>query len=200
MTPPGRRPAYECSFVLAYDLPSENLTDIRRAEHKNRIEVVRSTATQLFHRLGVQTTESVILISPEHEKEVKDAIETVLHMYESLERDLRKEGEDLDLDPLIRIIGLSSAQTRAYKDLAIRYIERKATESANYLERVTDRLEELKSAKTIARTLKNLERHRKGWEEIQRMASELELSNDWDIPRIIDQIDRVIARTEKELG
>jgi len=200
LNPKTRRPAYQCSFVLAYDLPSENLTEIKRAEQKNRVEVVRSTATQLFHKLGVQTTESVILIAPEHERKVKESIEKVLHMYELLGRDLRKEGLDVELEPLIRVIGLSSAQTRAYKDLAVRYIERKAGESADYLERTVNRLEEIKSPKAINRVLKNLERHRRGWEEIQRLASGLDLSNDWDIPRILDQIDRVAARVGKVLG
>lgn len=200
MNPPTKRHAYEVTFLVAYDLPSENIKALKHSGFYHQVESVRSTSVQFFHKLGVQTTESVILIAPEHEKQVKETIELVTKLYAGLQHDLNVAKIDVKLDPMIRIIGLSSAQTRAYRDLAVRYIEKKAAESGDYLEAVMERLEELKSPKAIRKALKNLERHRKGWAEIQSLVCELSLSNDWDIPRILNQIDRVISRVEKGLG
>jgi len=199
MTPPEKRPAYEVSFLVVYDIPSGNRVDLENPEHVHRVETVRSKATQLFHKLGVQTTESVILISPERENRVDETVELVKKWYGDLERQLHKEGLDIELEAIIEVLGLSSKQTEAYKKLAVNFIEKKAGDSGRYCERVFNGLEENRSAKSILKILKNLEKHRRSWAEIQKLCCEMKLSNDWNIPKILAGIDDVIEVARKRL-
>jgi hypothetical protein len=154
---------------------------------------VRSRATQLFHKLGVQATESVILISPEREKKVEESVAAVLKWYSDLQHELKVEGLDVRLEPVIEIMGLSSKQTQAYKNLAISFVERKAGDSGRYCERVFNSLEEPHDAQALERIIKNLEKHRRSWADLQGLCSELSLSNDWSIPEILAGIDTVIG-------
>ena len=195
MTPRKKRKRaknFQSAFIVAYDLPSENIKALGTQVRRDSVNSVRSYSSQLFHSLGAQTTESVILVSPARESNIKPIIETVKRMYQSLHDEFFSKGLDLDLVPIIEVIGLSTKQRKQYEALAIRYIENKAVACAKYLTRVEHKLEKSRSQKQILRLIFNLEKYRKTWEEIQRLTSELALSNDWHIPRILADIDKLL--------
>jgi len=48
--------------AIVYDLPSENMRIYTDGEVRDRVRAVRVRSTQLLHGLGVQCTESVILV------------------------------------------------------------------------------------------------------------------------------------------
>ena len=177
----------ETAFVIAYDLPSENRSFFENGKKKTeffyKIRNTRVSAITKLHKLGILTTESVILVPKSNEKVIKQAIDHVMKMYEDLNKELSQNGIPTIGMPLIKVIPLNSRQTEDFKEIAQRKISKKLDE---VLERLNDVLENLDDVvdEVARRKIKyNMNKQRKELERIQRICEELgiDLSGKFDL-------------------
>jgi hypothetical protein len=108
-------------LVLVYDLPSEcqkNLSD----ETKARLRSARVKSVKVLHRLGLQCTESVILVPSVNVDKINEAIEKVSEYY--------SEVSDISETPEIEIIEISTVQKNQYLKIAKRYLDKRINEIA----------------------------------------------------------------------
>jgi len=70
--------------IVVYDLPSENYKVLKGTGLEAKVRSVRVGCVERLHRLGLQCTESVIIVNPRRLSEVEATIETVNRKYEAL--------------------------------------------------------------------------------------------------------------------
>jgi hypothetical protein len=108
-------------LVIVYDLPSEcikNLSD----ETKARLRSARVKSVKVLHKLGLQCTESVILVPSVNVDKINEAIEKVSEYYATV--------EDLNETPEIEIIEINQVQKNQYLKIAKRYLDKRINEIA----------------------------------------------------------------------
>jgi len=108
--------------AIVYDLPSENMRVYEDGEIRDRVRAVRVRSTQLLHGLGVQCTESVILVPSENTRAIEPTISRVRGLYRDLEATLRERGLYLNLEPIIETLRLTHEQASRLIPIAQRRI------------------------------------------------------------------------------
>jgi pyruvate-formate lyase-activating enzyme len=116
-------------LVIVYDLPSEcmkNLSD----ETRQKLRTARVKSVKVLHKLGLQCTESVILVPGINVDKVSQAIEKVAQFY--------SEVSDINENPEIEIIEISTVQKNQYLKIAKRYLDKRINEIAFIAQNLTN--------------------------------------------------------------
>jgi len=182
--------------IVVYDLRSEQTKNIKHSQFAAEVERIRIWATMKFHRLGVMSTESVILVAPEMESEIEATIQQIKERYQQLERKLMENGLVLSFMPLIRVIELTANQIDAFREVAQRNLLSRIDAT---LERVNDILETIDSITEQERRRKlryQLNRLSRTWNTIRDFCVSLGINVTRDIDYLIEIIDQARERLE----
>jgi len=176
--------------IVVYDLPSENYRHIRTGEYVNKVRAVRVWSTYKLHSLGVECTESVILVSPSRLDNVERAIHEVNERYARL----REETRLYELVPRIEVLPRYQDQIDPLKRHAEHRIMQRIDET---VERVSGLLETIHEITEEARrrTLRyRLNRLAREWNTINELARELGINLTRDIEYLISLIEDASRR------
>ncbi|MEM2352312.1 MAG: hypothetical protein QXT26_07880 [Thermoproteota archaeon] len=176
--------------VVVYDLPSENMVMFKEnLEAQRKIKNMRIRCIRLLHSLGVQCTESVILVSPERYDMVDSVVNNVISVYESSGFQLPR--------PLIRVIDLHGFQLDAFRELAIRNIVRRLDYTIELVSDIITRLEELIREGRAGRVTTNLRRLKREWMTIRELAESLGITLPRDYSYLIELIDEALEELRR---
>ena len=180
--------------VVVYDLGSENLMVFRGAEVFDKVRAARVRCVQLLHSLGVQCTESVILVSPSKAQKVDGAIQKVKQIYLELNEALRANGFYVRLEPIIQVLDLTANQADRLIPLAERRLLASLDRAIDHVSRLLDELEAITEASRLRRVKANLRRLHNQWNSIFDMARRLGIDLSRDYETLIDLIDEALRR------
>ena len=183
----------EVAFVLVYDLPSENHNIFGAPHVNNLVRNTRVTSTYLLHSLGVQCTESVILVPRENAGRVNSVIENVMENYRRLWNQIREMGLRIEIDPLIRVIQISGEQFNTFRELAERRLRERIEEAITRLERLSEEIHEITEEGKRRQIRRRLTVERREWLEISAIARELGINLSGDFTRVIELIDEALG-------
>lgn len=174
------------SYIVVYDLPSENLSYLS-AEEKRIVRNVRVRSIQLLHKLGIQCTESVILVSPTMVDKVDSTIDKVMDMYRSL--------DFLTYLPIIRKLSLTQDQFETFRDLADRRILEVIDSTIERISNLLDEIDNIVDQNILNRIRYNLNRTKSNIIQLREFAKQLDISRDRDFDLLISIIDKAIEKT-----
>jgi len=182
-------------FIIAYDLPSENLKGID-ALAKQIIRNTRVKATIKLQVLGLQSTQSVILSSKDR-KQIEETVSEVMKLYDQLNSVLRGEYDFTVGRPLIKIIEITQTQFLAFKDLAEKQLIERLE---GLIEKFTDILGEIDLITDEAkkhRMLKNFKQQKRSVQQIYELAKELGINIDKQYKLLSEMIETAIEVLEQ---
>jgi hypothetical protein len=116
-------------LVIVYDLPSECQKNLSQ-ETRQKIRTARVKSVKVLHKLGLQCTESVILVPSTQADKISQAIEKVAQFY--------SEVEDINENPEIEIIEINQVQKAQYLKIAKRYLDKRINEIAQIAQTLGD--------------------------------------------------------------
>jgi len=173
----------ETTKILVYDLPSENINNLD-SEIKNKIRNVRVTSTKLLHSLGVQCTESVILIAPSRISRIETTIAKVNQLYSSL---------PIALTPNIVVLPLTQQQQESLSQLAKSRIQERVEESINRISLLLDNLAQITETRIRTRIRSNVNELKRQFITLKQICDELRISVR-DMDYLIKLIDEALSK------
>jgi len=171
--------------ILVYDLPSENVKSYPN-DIKSRVRSVRVTCTRLLHNLGVQATESVILVAPSKLKYVDSIITIVNEMYSKL---------NLLLQPTIVVLPITESQQNTLNVLAQKRIDEQVEEATKRVSVLLKNIENINDEKTKKKIKKSTLELRRAYITLKQFCEELGL-NTKKIDYLIENIDNALERMQ----
>jgi hypothetical protein len=183
----------EVAFVLVYDLPSENHNIFGAPHVNNLVRNTRVTCTYMLHSLGVQCTESVILVPRENATRVNTVIENVMESYRRLWNTIREMGLRIEISPLIRVIQITGEQFNTFRELAERRLRERIEEAITRLTRISEEIHEITEEEKRRQIRRRLTVERREWLEIERLSRELGINLSGDFSRVIQIIDEALG-------
>jgi len=169
--------------VLVYDLPSENINNIPK-EIKNKIRNCRVKSTKLLHGLGIQATESVILIAPSKLERVNSIIEKVNQLYANL---------GLGLNPIILTMPITQNQQASLSVLASNRINQQVQETINRISLLIDNLAQITESRIRNRVRSNITELRRTYVTLKQICDELGIQIS-DMDYLIQLIDQALSQ------
>jgi len=184
--------------VVAYDLPSEHIRRLGNDDNKRKVRNLRLRCVYRLHGLGLQTTESVILVPSSRRGRIEGVINYVRTEYGALELELRDQGIDIELVPLIEVIPITIEQRDRFRVLAERrlreFIDRKIDEICRLLEQIEEITERARRRELRYRYNRlNVE-----FVNLHEAARELGIDLERDFEYIFNLLDTTIRRLERE--
>jgi len=158
----------EKGAIIAYDLPSENRVEVKDKKVYNRIRTTRILSTIKLHRLGILTTESVILIPNSTKQKISETVNEVYKLYQALNEDLEKNYNMNIGEPLIKVIPLTQKQQTDFKELAERKIKERLDKTIERLTELLNELETIIEENKKKKIRNNLRKQRKELERIEQ--------------------------------
>jgi len=183
----------EVAYIVVYDLPSENHNIFAIPNINSLVRNTRVTCTYLLHSLGVQCTESVVLIPRENAHKINTVIETVKQNYNRLWNTIREMGLRIEIDPLIRVISVTGEQFSTFKELAERRLRERIEEAISRLQRIYNEIHEISEEEKKRQIRRRLTVERREWVEIERLARSLGINLSGDFSRIVELIDETLG-------
>jgi hypothetical protein len=180
--------------ALVYDLASENMNIFRGSNVFDLVRTARIKCVLLLHGLGVPCTESVILVAPNKTQYVDRTIALVNETYERLNEQLRANGFNVRLQPIIQVLDLNTVQYTRLLPLAQRRLMSSLDRAIDHVSRLIDDLEAITEEARLRRARINLRRLANNWNRIISMARQLgiDLSTDYNV--LVDLIDEALRR------
>lgn len=163
----------EGAYIVAYDLPSENVKDLSDVEAKEKVRNVRVGAVLKLHSLGIMCTESVILVPSGKAEKIDSVINEVYSDYEELNKWLETKGFVTLNTPLIRKIKLTAEQKEDFKELAERRVKEKLDEVIESLTNLLNEIENIIEEEKLRRIERNLRRQERELERLEVFCKEL---------------------------
>ena len=178
-------------LILVYDLPSENQKKLEDESAKIAVKNVRIASIRLLHRLGLPSTESVILVPANNREEAERAIEEVKQRYAEL-------SERLGIDvgkPLIRLLQLEREQSETFRELAERRLLERIDEAIDRISDILEVIDEITEEAKIKKLKNNIRRLRREFNTIANLARTLGI----DVRRDMDYLMNLIDQAYEEL-
>jgi ABC-type transporter Mla subunit MlaD len=184
------------SYVKAvvYDLESENMNIFRGSPVFDLVRTARVKCVLLLHGLGVPCTESVILVAPNKAEHVDRTIAICRQIYERLNEQLRANGFNIRLQPIIEVLDLTTVQYTRLLPLAERRLMSSLDRAIDHVSRLIDDLEAITEEARLRRARINLRRLANNWSRINDMARRLGIDLSRDYETLVDLIDEAITR------
>jgi uncharacterized protein involved in propanediol utilization len=191
-------------YVVPYDLPSENVFQLREneketAEEKKKREELRDyvrakrvQATYYLHQLGVLATNSVVLVPQSRAHLIDEVIEEVDKIYNEVNARLEKEGFFQIGMPIIKKIPMVQTQIVDFKDLAEKQLKEKLDKKIDDLASLIQKLQEgVEEGK--ARSIRyNLNSMKKEIDNLEQVAKELGIETDNQFALLAQMINQAI--------
>lgn len=108
--------------MIVYDFPSENITRFESVEQRRRVGDTRIRACRLLRGVGLNATDSLILVPKELVKKAEDRVASVKRLYRELEAEFKNNGVDIRLEPEIRLLPLDREQFNELLPMARRRV------------------------------------------------------------------------------
>jgi hypothetical protein len=172
------------SVIVAYDLPSENIRALNSALAR-KVRAVRVASTELLHRLGLQCTESVILVAPSKVEYVGDTINRVRGLYARL--------PDVTFAPVIEVIRLTAEQQGQFITLAKRRLIERIDEGINRISELFDEIDAITEVRERRNIAYRLTRVRREYTSIMDLARDLGIT-DVSADYLINLIDNLLSK------
>jgi len=180
--------------VLVYDLPSENYRVIQNSSFYDRVRALRVYAITKLHGLGVQCTESVILVSPSNMSRVQDIINDIMVRYSDVKREMEYHGIFLEFKPIIKVLSLTQQQTETFIELARRSLIRRIDEAIGRASRLLEDIELIVEEEKRRRIRYQTTQTIKEWSTILDFARELGIDVTREVEYLIEVLERIIER------
>jgi hypothetical protein len=185
---------------IQYDLGSENLKALDVPDWKRRVKNVRSSCVQKLHKIGLQTTESVLIVPECREDKIDGVVEWVQGKYANLIKGLAQEGASKELlealEPIIAVDHLTGEQTKSKKKLAERAMIKKLNEALDCATKLQERLEGILSPEARHNALLNVSEQIENWENISSIADNLGLY----LPESKNQLLKLLEEAKAKVG
>jgi len=181
----------ERAYVIAYDLPSENHVSIKDENVKMEIRNVRVNATYKLYKLGVNATNSVILVPLSNSDKIDKTIEEVNELYEKLNESIKTRGYGSIGKPLIKKIKILEYQYVDFKELAEKQLMEKLDEQISKLANVISELNEIVEEEKRKKMKYNVNRLSKEIKELEKIASDLELKTNGKFELISEMLKQI---------
>jgi len=173
--------------ILVYDLPSEN-KNILQQEEKRDVRRARVRSVQILHALGIQCTESVILVPRSKISEIANVVSVVIRKYQELNN--RLNGV-LGL-PIIRALDLTGEQKEALIPIAKRRLVNELDRTINLASRAIDELNEIVEQEEQRKIINRIRRIARNWDRIYDIANELGIDLSRDYEYLVSLIDEAL--------
>jgi len=180
------------SFIVVYDLISENWRILRDSELKDKLRAARIRATSLLHNLGVLCTESVVLVSGNRREEIERVVSEINAIYDSVLSEVERALGVAFPRPIIRVLGLDQEQYNAFRELAERRLREAIDANIDRVSSISERMEDLKSSANIRNLLASLRKLKREWLRIKNHVIALGIPLEEDIDYLIELIDSAI--------
>ncbi|MEM2483198.1 MAG: hypothetical protein QXI35_08215 [Candidatus Nezhaarchaeales archaeon] len=173
----------EDAYIVAYDLPSENHKAIVNTKAYAKVRAVRVNCTYKLRDLGIQCTESVILVSPSRSNDIDNVVKEVIESYNNLNKWLKDNGYIELPQPIIKKIKLTAEQKEDFKTLAEMRVKEKLDEIIEGLVDLINEIENIIDEERRRRLERNLEGRAKEAKRLEQLAKEigLETNNKFDL-------------------
>jgi len=182
--------------IVVYDLRSEQVKTIKHSQFSAQVERVRIWATMKLHRLGVMSTESVILVAPEMENEIEATIREIKERYRELERELMEHGLVLSFTPIIRVIELTANQIDAFREIAQRNIISRIDQTLDRVSEILETIDQITEEDRRRKLRYQLNRLVRTWNTIRDFCVSLGINVTRDIDYLIETIDQARERLQ----
>jgi hypothetical protein len=179
---------------VVYDLESENMNIFRGSNVFDLVRTARIKCVLLLHSLGIPCTESVILVAPNKAEHVDRTIAICREIYERLNEQLRANGFNVRLQPIIQVLDLTTVQYARLLPLAERRLLSSLDRAIDHVSRLIDDLEAITEEARLRRARINLRRLANNWSRINDMARRLGIDLSRDYETLVDLIDEAIRR------
>jgi hypothetical protein len=180
--------------AVVYDLESENMNVFRGSPMFDVVRTARVKCVLLLHGLGVPCTESVILVAPNKAQYVDRTIALVNETYERLNEQLRANGFNIRLQPIIQVLDLNTVQYTRLLPLAERRLMSSLDRAIDRVSQIIDDLEAITDEARLRRVRINLRRLANNWSRINDMARRLGIDLSRDYETLVDLIDEALRR------
>jgi len=182
--------------AVVYDLESENQIVFSNSEMKDYVRSCRVRCVQILHSLGVQCTESVVLIAPSRVEDIPRAVERVRQLYNALNETLRRNNLNVELRPIIEVLELTTDQANRLIPIAERRLIAALDAAIDHVNEVIESLNEITEASRRLRIRANLRRLSSNWQRIFEFSRQLGIDISRDYQYLVDLIDSAIERCE----
>jgi len=172
-------------IIIVYDLPSENVKSYPN-DVKSRVRSVRVTSTKILHNLGVQATESVVLVAPSKQKYVDSIIKIVNEMYGKL---------NLLLQPTIVVLPITESQQNTLNVLAQKRIDEQVEEATKRVSTLTKNISNINDENTRKKMKKSLLELRRAYITLKQFCEELGL-NTKKLSDLIEIVDNALEHMQ----
>ena len=186
------------SFIVVYDLVSENWRVLRGSELRDKLRAARIRATSLLHNLGVLCTESVILVSSNRREEVERVISEINAIYDSVLSEIERALGVEFPRPVIRVLRLDQEQYNAFRELAERRLRETLDANIDRVSSLVERMEDLRGSANIRNLLASLRKLRREWLRIKNHVIALGIPLEEDISYLVEMIDSAIHAVREE--
>jgi len=182
--------------ILVYDLPSENYKNLENTAEKAKVRNIRVQCVMALHSLGLQCTESVILIAPSRLNRVNEVIEGVFTKYEALKREVSHLIPASNFKPIIRVLDLTRDQHETFLVLAKRRLIEAIDSAINRISELIDSLEEITEEGKRRLLRYRLTRLAKEWKTVHEIANELGIDVSSDLEYLLELIENARGRLD----
>jgi len=184
----------EVTAILVYDLPSENIKVIHDSSFYDEVRALRVYSITKLHSLGIQCTESVILLPSSSMSRVNDVINNIIQKYNEMKLKLQNNNIFLGFQPIIRVLPLTQQQQSTFIEIAkrrlIQRIDEAIDRATHMLEEVETIIEESKRKRIRYYTAQTI----REWSTIKQFADELGIDVSREISYLIDVLERILER------
>jgi len=179
--------------ILVYDLVSENRKQIKGSEFEKKIRSVRVSATELLHSLGIQCTESVILISDDMAERTDDVIKYIDRMYSSVLSEAERALGIILPRPIIRLLTITQEQFITFRELAERRLREALDANIDRVSMISETSCEIEDSERARGLISSLRRLKREWLRIRDHVVSLGIKIEDDIDYLVQMIDSIVA-------
>jgi len=180
-------------LILVYDLISENWQCLRGTQFKDMLRAARIKATTLLHSLGVQCTESVILVSDSKRREIDNVINKVYEIYNKALSDIERALGVEFPRPVIRVLSLTIEQFVAFRELAERRLREAIDSNIDRISTISEVLLDIRDSEKSRNLINSLRKLKREWIRIKEHTISIGIPLASDIDYLIELIDNAIA-------
>jgi hypothetical protein len=181
--------------IVVYDLPSEQMRIYQAyPEAKNRARAIRVSCTERLHSLGLQCTESVILVAQSRARAIETVQQYVSDKYQQLNSFLESIHLGTNVVPHVEVIDIVREQQEQFRRLAETRLVEKLDEAIDRLASILENIDQITEEPRRRSLRYRLTQLNREWNTIQSLASELGISLGEDFGYLVDLIDEAERR------
>jgi len=179
--------------ILVYDLVSENRSAVKGSRFERKIRNLRVAVTWMLHQLGIQCTESVILVPDTRAPQVEDVANRIMEMYSRVLSEAEGALGVALPRPVIMLLSITKDQFTAFRKLAERRLREMLEANIERVRTIAKNIDEIDDPDRARSLVSSLRRLKYEWLNIRKHVVDLRIGIKDDIDRLVRMIDDVIA-------